>query len=261
VRCPAMTSGTSGSTLGRLALAAAFWLVVWQLASLAVGQELLLVSPLAVLRSLADLVPTPDFWARVWHTFWRIIGGFLLALVAGSLLAALSGAFQLVRTLVAPLILVVRSVPVVSFIILVLIWTDSGALALVISFLIALPVIHTNVLEGIDQRDPKLLEMARVFHVPRRRRLHAIDLPAVLPYLQSASRTAIGLAWKSGVAAEVIGLPDGSIGERLYQAKIFLSTAELFSWTIVIVLLSFAFERLFVTGLRAGAGAVARWGD
>ncbi len=265
-----MTSGTRGSTdvpggrgtaLGRYLLALAFWLAVWHLASVAVGQELLLVSPMAVLANLASLVGTPGFWATVWHSFARIVAGFGLALLTGSVLAILSGAFPLIRALVGPLILVVRSVPVVSFIILVLIWANSRTLSLVIAFLIALPVIHTNVLEGIDHRDPALREMARVFRIPWWRRFRAIDLPAVLPHLQSASRTAIGLAWKSGVAAEVIGLPDGSIGERLYQAKIFLSTAELFSWTIVIVLLSFTFEKAFLVALRAGAGRLARWGD
>ncbi len=252
-----MTFTTSGSrSAGRLALAVLFWLAVWQVASLAIAQDLLLVSPLEVIATLAAQLGTAPFWSAVGYSFLRIVAGFLLALLAAVLLAAAAGASQVVRTLLAPLVLTIRSVPVVSFIILVLIWASSGSLSIVISFLIALPVIYTNVLEGIDQRDGKLLEMAHVFRVPLLRRWRAIDVPAVMPYLQSGSRTAIGLAWKSGIAAEVIGLPQGSIGEQLYQSKIFLSTAELFSWTLVIVLLAFTFEKLFLTALRRTALAL-----
>jgi len=244
-----MTSTTSGSrSAGRLALAVLFWLAVWQVASLAIAQDLLLVSPLEVIATLAAQLGTAPFWSAVGYSFLRIVAGFLLALLAAVLLAAAAGASQVVRTLLAPLVLTIRSVPVVSFIILVLIWASSGSLSIVISFLIALPVIYTNVLEGIDQRDGKLLEMAHVFRVPLLRRWRAIDVPAVMPYLQSA--------WKSGIAAEVIGLPQGSIGEQLYQSKIFLSTAELFSWTLAIVLLAFTFEKLFLTALRRTALAL-----
>lgn len=264
---PGGPGGAGGATpargvgTARGALAVLFWLGVWQLASMAVGQELLLVSPVDVVVTLADQVRTAEFWSSVVFSLVRIVSGFLLALVTGTLLAALGGASAAVRTLLAPLVLTIRSVPVVSFIILVLIWADSGSLSVVISFLIALPVVYTNVLEGIDQRDRGLLEMAHVFRVPRGRRLRAIDLPAVMPYLQSASRTAIGLSWKSGIAAEVIGLPQGSIGEQLYQAKILLSTAEVFSWTLVIVLLSFLCERLFLAGLRRAADRAGTWGE
>lgn len=264
-----MTSTTSrsgpradggGRRLARGAVAFLFWLVVWQLASMAIGQELLLVSPVAVVRTLATLVVTRAFWASVGYSFVRIIGGFLLAVVVGILLAALSGASGAARTLLAPLMLVLKSVPVVSFIILVLIWADSSTLSLVISFLIVVPVIHTNVLEGIDRTDPKLLELARVFRIPLWRRFRAIDIPAIIPHFTSGARIGLGLCWKSGIAAEVIGLSEGSIGERLYQAKIFLSTAELFAWTIVIVLVSFLFERFFLALLRRFELRLSRWG-
>jgi NitT/TauT family transport system permease protein len=95
--------------------------------------------------------------------------------------------------------------------------------------------------------------------VPVLRRLPAIDAPAVLPHLLAACQVGVGLAWKSGITAEVIGLPQGSIGERLYQAKIFLSTADLFAWTIVIIALSFLFERVvraLLTRLEVRVGRV-----
>jgi NitT/TauT family transport system permease protein len=217
---------------------------VWQVAAVVVHEEILLASPAGVLGRLAGLVPTPEFWATIAHSLARIVAGFLLAAVVGVLSAALAGRFVVVEALLTPLATVIRSMPVVSFIILVLIWADSAWLATVVSFLMVAPIMYTNVLEGIRHRDPGLLEMAAVFEVPLLRRLPAVDVPAVLPYLAAACRIGMGLAWKSGIAAEVIGLPQGSIGERLYQAKVFLGTADLFAWTAVIVALSFGLERL-----------------
>jgi NitT/TauT family transport system permease protein len=227
----------------RTVLAVAFWLGVWQVAAAVVDQEILLVSPAGVLARLADLVATADFWATVAHSLARIGAGFALAALAGVLGAALAARFVLAEALLTPLATVIRTMPVVSFIILVLIWADSGRLATVVSVLMVAPIMYANVLEGIRHRDPALLEVAAVFGVPLRRRLPAVDVPAVLPFFAAGCRIGMGLAWKSGIAAEVIGLPEGSIGERLYEAKVFLGTADLFAWTAVIVTLSFCLER------------------
>jgi len=247
-----MTSTTAPSAptsslpwrFARPALVLAFWVGVWQVATVVVHQEILLVSPAGVLVRLAELAPTADFWGTIGHSFVRISAGFLLAAMAGVLGAALAATSRVVDALATPLVTAIRSTPVVSFIILVLMWADSGQLAFVISFLMVVPIIYTNVLEGIRHRDRSLLDVATVFGVPLLRRLPAIDVPAVLPFFVAGCKIGVGLAWKSGIAAEVIGLPRGSIGEQLYQAKLFLSTADLFAWTVVIVAVSYGFERL-----------------
>ncbi len=227
-----------------------FWLVVWQLAAAAIDQDLFLVSPVDVVRILFHQVREAAFWSTVGYSFARIVSGFMLAIVTGVLLAVISAANGVIRALLAPFFSVIKSIPVASFIILVLIWAGSSSLSIVISFLMVLPILYTNVLQGIMHMDRKLLEMAKVFHVPFRRKLGAIYIPGTLPYFSAACRLGIGLCWKSGIAAEVIGLPGGSIGEQLYLAKIFLSTGELFSWTIVIVIVSALFERVFFRILR-----------
>ena len=138
-----------------------------------------------------------------------------------------------------------------SFIILALVWLDSRQLPLFIAALMALPVVYRNVLEGIRGTSRELLEMARVFRVPFSRRLRGVDLPQVLPYFRAAADTALGLSWKAGTAAEVIGLCSSTIGEQLYTAKVYFQTADLFAWTAVIVLLSVLFEGLFLRGVDA----------
>ena len=151
-----------------------------------------------------------------------------------------------VEILTAPVIAVVKSTPVASFIILCLIWIPSRNLSVFISFLMVLPVIYTNILEGIRQTDRKILEMAKVFRVNLRRQIRYIYVSQVLPYFLSACRLSLGMCWKAGVAAEVIGVPSGSIGEKLYNAKIYLNTPDLFAWTIVIIVISFVFEKCFL---------------
>jgi NitT/TauT family transport system permease protein len=245
----------------RLVGVAAFWLAVWHVAALAIGQRLLLPAPAEVGSRLAELAVTAPFWATVAHSLVRIVAGFALGTTVGTLLAVGAARWRLVEALVSPLVGAIRAAPVVSFIILVLIWVDSSWLAVVVSALMVLPVTFAAVLEGVRQRDPAMLEVAVVFEIPLLRRLPAIDIPAVLPFFAAACQVGIGLAWKSGVAAEVIGLPAGSVGERLYDAKVLLQSADVFVWTGVVVALSLVAERAVAALLRrsgsAGSGAAA----
>ena len=247
---------TTKKPLAARLAAAAFWLALWQWAAVAVGQEVFLVSPLRALGTLARLIPTADFWARVGFSSGRILLGFALGCVCSVVLAVAARLSGAAEVLFDPVMQLVKATPVASFVILALVWVRGRELSILISFLMALPVLYSAVRTGIAGADPKLLEMARVFRLPVGRRLRAIWLPAVLPAFREGCRTAIGLCWKSGVAAEVIGLPDGSIGDALYRAKITLSTGELFAWTFVIICLSAVFERAFLALLGAAVGRV-----
>ena len=230
--------------------AAALAVLVWQAASMAVGSALLLPSPAAVLVRLAALLPDGGFWRAVWFSFCRIAGGFGAALVLGTALAFAAGRWPVVDVLLRPYVLAIKSVPVASFIILALIWMRTSALPLFISFLMVFPILYTNVLAGIRSADRELLEMARVFRVPWLRQARCILLPAAEPFLLAGSAAALGMSWKAGVAAEVIGVVGGSIGEKLYEAKIYLQTGDLLAWTVVIVALSALFERAVLALLR-----------
>ena len=226
--------------------AAAFWLAVWQCAAMAVGQEVFLVSPVQALRTLLQLLPQAEFWQRVAFSSGRILLGFGLGVLVSVVLAVAAQTWYAADILLAPVLQLVKATPVASFIILALVWVRGSSLSVLISFLMVLPVLYGAVRTGIQSTDPQLLEMAKVFRLPLGRRLRAIWLPAVLPAFRQGCSTALGICWKSGVAAEVIGLPNGSIGDALYRAKITLSTGELFAWTFVIILLSAGFEKLFL---------------
>ncbi|MDR2108302.1 MAG: ABC transporter permease subunit [Coriobacteriales bacterium] len=236
-------------TVRKLA-AVAFWLVVWAVASAGIANDLILVSPLRVLERLGGLALTSDFWLTVAQSFARIVAGFVLGVSAAVAAAIAASRFGLLRELLEPLVLTIKSIPVASFIVLILIWVASANLAVIIAFLMVLPILYVNVLKGIQRTDPQLLEMADVFRISRLRRVRYIYLSQVLPFFVSGCSVALGMAWKAGVAAEIIGLPDGSLGEMLYNAKLYLSTADIFAWTLVIILVSLVFEKLFMELIR-----------
>ena len=225
------------------ALAVAFWLGVWQLLSSLIGQEILIVSPVRAVRTLLSVLGKGSLYRAVGFTLTRILAGFLLGFALGIPMALLSRRFSAARILLSPLMHAVRATPVASFVILALVFIRARRLSVFISFLMVLPVAYSNLLAGLDSADQALLEMAKVFRVGRLRQLREIYLPAAYPALLSACELSLGMCWKAGVAAEVIGLPDGSIGEALYQAKIFFSTPELFAWTLAIILISLMLEK------------------
>lgn len=227
-------------------LAIVFWLAVWQAASLIIGQELFLASPIVVIKTLLQLITEASFWKTLFFSFSRIVFGFLLAIVLGILFAVLSFRFVIVKILLYPITSLIKSTPVVSFIILALLWVGSRNLSVIISFLMVFPVIYNNTLQGITEVDKQLIEMADVFRIPVFSRIVFIYVHEVMPYFIAGCTVSLGLCWKSGVAAEVIGIPSGSIGERLYQAKIYLNSGELFAWTLVIIVISVFFEKIFL---------------
>ena len=222
------------------------WLLIWQGLSAYIGHDILLVSPVSVVHRLSQLVREAGFWQSILFSLWHITAGFLLAAVLGVLFAALAARYECIESFLAPAILLFKATPVASFIILILIWVSSRNLSVLISFLMVLPIVYTNVLSGIRSADPKLLEVADVFRITKLRRIVYIYVSQVMPFFRSACIVGLGLCWKAGIAAEVIGIPKGSIGEKLYMAKIYLATPDLFAWTATIIIVSVLFERLFM---------------
>lgn len=234
----------------RRVLVAGVWLSIWVLLYRLVGQDVLLASPAQVIHTLARLVVTSEFWLSVGNSLLRVLMGFLLAVAVGSGLAVFTSFVPAARAFLVPAISIIKATPVASFIILALIWLHSDRVSIFIAFLMVLPIIWTNVAQGIAKTDQDLLEMARVFRFSRLKTLRFIYLPSVMPYFMAACMTGMGFAWKAGIAAEVLGVPRQSIGEHLYHAKIYLETSELFAWTAVVVVLSVLVEYVLVNLIR-----------
>lgn len=227
-----------------------FWLAVWQILAMCVDNFLLVVTPLQALRALFLLAGQAEFWQSAFGSLWRIALGFLLGAVLALLLAAVSYRYKIAEEVLRPFMVFCKAVPVAVFAVLLMIWWGSSMLAVSICFLVVFPNIYLNTLEGLKSADRELLEMAEVFRLPFGTRFFYIYRPALKPFLLSAFQLSLGMCWKSGVAAEVIGTPTHSIGGALYLAKIYLDTAELFAWTAVIVVLSVFFEKIIFYGIE-----------
>ncbi len=223
-----------------------FWGGLWVLLSHLIGQELLLPSPLQVLRRLLELAETADFWSTAAWSILRVLAGIVSAALLGVLLAMLTEWSSVAKTLFSPVMTLVKSTPVASFIILALIWLGRSILPVFISGLMVLPVVWANVSAGIAGRDPQLLELARVYRLPRGRVLRRITIPSVLPHFRAALRSALGLGWKAGIAAEVLTVPQRSIGRMIYESKLYLETTDLFAWTATVIVVSLLIERLLL---------------
>lgn len=224
--------------------ALSFWVAVWWLVAWRVKQELLVPSPVLVAKTLWQLGGTREFWQACGASLLRIAAGFLGGITVGALLALLTARFTVAEQLLSPLLKTVRATPVASFIILALVWLATDTLPAFISFLMVVPIVWANVDKGLRQTDRRLLEMARLFRLGKGRTLLHVWIPSVMPYFLTACTTALGLAWKSGIAAEVICRPDNSIGRLLQTAKLHLETAEVFAYTIAVIALSLVLERL-----------------
>lgn len=229
--------------------AALLALTFWEIAALLIHQRILLVTPVAVARRLCTIWRVEGFARAIWFSFYHIAGGFLLGLILGCLLAYLAAKHPVVETLLWPWMATIKSVPVASFVVICLIWLSARNLSVFISFLIVIPIIYQNVLEGLRAENREMQEVVTVFQLPWRKRFRYIELPKLRPFLLSACRVTTGMAWKAGIAAEIIGVPNGSIGKMLYTAKIYLDTDDLLAWTVIIVVISVVAEKVFLAGL------------
>lgn len=227
------------------------WLVIWQICAMIVGQELLFPTPIAVAIRLFELMLTLDFYEIICYSLFRILVGMIIGTVIGVIGGILTSLFSLARDFFAPVLAVMKSTPVASFIILLVLWLSRDATPLIIALMMVTPVVWTNVETGILNTDRSLIEMAKVYKMSRGAQIKHILLPSVIPYFLAALKSSLGMAWKAGIAAEVLLLPLISIGKMIAESKTNLETVDLFAWTVVVVILSVAIEKTMVLVLRS----------
>lgn len=236
----------------RALAAAAFYLALWGALALLLrsqGRSLLLPGPAESFARLAELMGSAAFWSYTFASLARVTLGIATAAAAGVALAALCTRFRAFDALLAPAMSVVKATPVASFAILVLIWLPRDAVPVCISALMVMPVVWANVRGGILGVDGQLLELARACRLPRRRVLRRIYVPSVLPDFAAALRSGIGFGWKAGIAAEVLTVPRESMGRMIYESRYYLQTTDLFAWTLAVIFLSVAIEKLLLAAL------------
>lgn len=222
-----------------------FWVIIWELCSLFINNKILFPSPFGVFNTLFILTRKIYFWQSVFTSMLRVILGIFSSIIIGTVLGIISGMHKFIEELINPIIITIKATPVISIIIIVLVWVTSSNVAIITSILMCFPIIYTNVLQGIKSVDKNLIEMAHIYNVKRKYILKDIYIPSISSYIISGILMCLGIGWKVCVASEVLSTPRLSIGLNLLNAKTTLETEELFAWTIIVVFLSFIFEIIF----------------
>ncbi len=225
---------------------AAIWLSIWQIIAMAVGQELLFPSPLSVLTRLFEFFAMPSFYKTVGISLLRVLVGMLCGIVIGVLGGVICACSRSARDFFAPMLAIIKSTPVASFIILLVLWLSRDTTPTVIAAIMVLPVVWANVEAGLRETDRSLLEMAKAYDFGKAGTVTEIYIPSVYPYFLSSMRSSLGMAWKAGIAAEVLLQPLVSIGKQIFESKYMLETVDLFAWTVVVIILSVFIEKLLV---------------
>ena len=225
---------------------AAIWLAIWHLVATKVNNELLFPAPLAVFRRLAELLKNKEFYKIIGKSIMRIVKGMTIGMLIGIVGGTLCAISKIAKDFFAPMIAIIKSTPVASFIILIVLWIKRDETPVVISALMVIPVVWANIEMGFRKTDRSLLEMARVYKISNTKKVTEIYLPSVYPYFLSSLRSSLGLAWKAGIAAEVLLQPLASIGKQIFEAKYMLETVDLFAWTVAVIILSVLIELVFV---------------
>ena len=228
--------------IGRALLVAAFWLGIWALAAYKFGKPLLFPSPLSVIKTLWELLQTKEFYIVTGNSLGNILFGTVTAILCACTLVMVTARVRLIRDLLHPVMAVVKATPVASFIILLLLFLGPIKVPSFITFLIVLPIVWTNLDQGIQSIDPQLVEVAKMYRFSFSKRMRVLIFPSIKPYFLSACKASIGLAWKAGVAAEIIAMPKDTIGTMIGEAKLYIMSAEMFAWTLTVVLLSLVIE-------------------
>ena len=221
-----------------------FWLIIWEILALIVNQTIFLPSPIDCIVELVKLLPTIEFWTDIGASFLRMLIGLVISLTVGFGLGYLASKIKLIYSILSPFMTTVKTVPVMSVILLFIVIMKSNIVPIVVCTTVCLPIAYTNIVEGFKSIDTRLIEMGKVFKLSNRRILFDITIPMLKPSINTALMLCIGFSWKTIVTAEVLSIPANSIGYNLYLSKTYLDTTSLFAWTIAIVMLSVLMEKL-----------------
>lgn len=223
-------------------LAIFFWFAVWEILARIIKLPLILPTVTEVFSSLGHLIVTFKFWKILFLSFFRIIVGFILGVFLGSALAVFCKASKTAMYLFSPVMTVIRSTPVASFIMVLWLIIGSKLVPSTITVLMVLPIIWQNLTDGFSAIDKNLDEVCSAFEISGFKRFKLLIVPTLIKFLVPGIVTSAGLAWKAGIAAEIIAYTGNSIGKEIFDAKNYLESAEMLAWTLVVIILSLLFE-------------------
>ena len=227
----------------------AFWVILWHIISTKIDLDILVSKPSDVFKRLIYLGGDKQFYETIFSSVLNILSGFLKAVLLGVITGMITAKLRILDEILSPVLSVIKATPVASFILLAYFWIDTPLIPSFISFLMVFPIVHTNVSEGLKNTPKELIEMTKIYKLTPMHIITKLYLPSITPYFLAAFKTSLGLAWKAGVAAEVICNLKGTIGSELYKAKTYLETVDIFAWTVTIIFISIIIEKVLMFGV------------
>ena len=222
----------------------AFMLLIWKLLSLYFNSDFILPSPEKTLITTIELFADKGFLATVGVTMARGIIGFLLSLFLGLSLGIWAGLNPNFSAFLKPILITIRSTPVIAVILLALIWLNTNAVPVFIALLTMFPFICTNVIDGIKSVDGNLTQMATFYKVSHWRIVREVYVPAIMPFIISGASSAMGIGWRAIIIGEVLSQPQYGIGTVMQLAQTFLKVDAVIAWTLIAVVISYLFEKV-----------------
>ncbi len=221
-----------------------FMLAIWKILAMHFDSDFILPPPEKTLITTLSLFGDNRFLATIGATVLRGITGFVLSCILGVVLGVAAGINPLFDAFLRPLLVPIRSTPVIALILLALIWFNPGSVPIFIAILTMFPFICTNVADGIKSVDHELIEMARFYRVRRKRIIRDVYIPAIIPFIISGASSAMGIGWRAIIIGEVLSQPKYGIGTVMQSAQTFLNVDAVIAWTIVAVIISYGFEKI-----------------
>lgn len=218
------------------------WLLLWTLISSRVN-AFYLPSPYETLERLFNLLSKSSTYIIIGMSLLRVVIGLGLAIIFGVIFGLISGVSSRFYSFLQPILVAIKSTPVVSFIVLAILYMDKAFVPSFCGMLLCFPIIYYNVIEGYRMVDTELINMSKIYNVPFKRQLFQLYLPSMAPYIFAGILTSIGICWKGTIAAEVISVLNTSIGNEIYNGKIYLDIDAVFAWTIIIIACSLVIEK------------------
>lgn len=205
------------------------------------------------MRALAANAATGAFWEALGGSGASILSSTLAACATGTLLGLLAARWEALASFLAPPIHLMKAAPIACVAVILLLIAGSEAATGIVVAIVALPPFYFAAREASENQPTELHELLTVYRAGHLRRFLAVTWPACLPFFQAAAKTAVAMAWKAGVTAELLSLRSLTIGEAIYRAKLSLDMANVLSWLIVIIALSWLCEKAAVAllGLTA----------
>ncbi len=217
---------------------------VWYILSLTLN-DVIIPTPLDVFKTLLKLLAEKSTYIIIMKSLGYVIMSIMISSIIGVILGLLGSISKNINYLLSPVITIIKSLPIVSFIIILLVYIKSLYIPVICGVLLSFPIIYSNVFEGYSNINKKLISMAKFYNVDKKNMIKTLYIPAIYPYFLAGFNSVIGFSFKAVIAAEVISILDNTIGNSIYEAKVYLEYENLFAWSVIIIILALVIE--FIT--------------